>query len=216
MFRSKPILIIMTRWPAPGRCKRRLAKGIGLKKAAYIQQKMTEHTIAVCSLLAKDSLVDIHLAVSGASLSSAKKWGKGQGIKHVTTQGEGSLGLRMRRQVIKSQKLFPAPLRGEKSVILIGTDLPDLSKRDLLDAIEMLESKDLAIGPSKDGGYWLIGLSNRLATPAAAWPFSGIPWGTKEVLGKTLREARMRKIEAGILNIRNDLDTTEDLKEWQA
>ena len=177
---------------------------------------MIEHTMEVCNLLAKDSLVDIHLAVSGITYGLAKKWAKEKGIKSVTTQGEGTLGLRMRRQVIKAQKLLSTNPGEARPAILIGTDLPDLSKEDLINAIEMLETKDLVIGPSRDGGYWLIGLSQKLAMPVTIWPFSGIAWGSKEVLGETLARAKKEEILTGILSVRNDLDMVEDLNGWQA
>ena len=61
--------------------------------------------------------------------------------------------------------------------LLIGTDLPTLNRRDLLLAIEQLHERDLVLGPSSDGGYWLLGLSAELIRLPMRWPLGGIQWG---------------------------------------
>ena len=101
---KRPTLILMLRWPAPGRCKTRLAKEIGFVKAAYIQNKINEHTIAVAKELENKGLLEIQLAVSGLAPKAAQRWGNRQGIRKVTAQGKGSLGLRMRKQIIQAQR----------------------------------------------------------------------------------------------------------------
>ncbi len=210
MFK-RPVLVLMTRWHASGRCKKRLASGLGSARAASIQKRLTEHTLAVAQGLQKQGLVEVRIALSGLASKCAQRWGKQQGLSRVDEQGQGSLGLRMRRQVLRAQHGKKA-----RTTILIGTDLPGLCQRDVVDAITALQAHEIVFGPSEDGGYWLIGLTRGLVNPVATWPFSGIPWGTDQVLSKTLFEAKLAGIRCGLLRKQNDLDQLDDLSPWQA
>ena len=72
----------------------------------------------------------------------------------------------------------------------------------------------MVLGPSNDGGYWLIGLSNKLLNPLCAWPFSGISWGSDKVLKETRRLASLNHIDYQLLQTKNDLDNIMDLSPW--
>ena len=149
-----PTLVVMARWPASGRCKRRLATDIGNERASRIQQRLSAHTFAVAGALAEQGEVDLQVAMSGISLQSTRRYLSSLPPCTLVDQGKGNLGARMHRQIHHarfSQK--------NKSVILIGTDLADLCPRDLRKAILTLQHQPLVIGPSEDGGYWLLGLS---------------------------------------------------------
>jgi len=204
------ILLLMARWPAPGRCKSRLSKDIGFLKASNIQHHLISHTISVAQQLEQDGLVETHLAVGGIGFKSARRWGKSFGIKKVLLQGEGTLGVRMRRQLMKIN-------RTEKidKAIIIGSDLPSLSRSDLNKALYHLNKQDLVIGPADDGGYWLLGLTGKLIKPIATWPFSGISWGSSNVLKETLDKAHHLGTKARLLNSKNDIDSLGDLLPWQ-
>ncbi len=210
---NKPALVIMARWPAIGRCKKRLAADIGAKGASSIQLRLTKHTIGVAQSLEDKGLIDIHFAISGLSPKAAKRWGKQEGIKRIILQGEGTLGHRMRRQVLIAQGK-QSHFKASKTTILIGTDLPNLCQLDIIEAIEYLKKDELVLGPSFDGGYWLMGLTGDLVKPVATWPFSGIPWGTNQVFKKTIDKANANKIKPRLLLQKNDLDQLDDLYPW--
>ncbi len=212
---SKPALVVMTRWAAAGRCKSRLATKIGAFRAASIQRKLTEHTFSIAKRLEKDGLVEIHLAITGIASKGMNRWVLKEGITTFTFQGMGSLGLRMRRQLIRVQKKNKCKKIGQ-ATIFIGTDLPNLCRLDLIQAIEALKTNDLVIGPASDGGYWLLGLSGKMVNPVATWPFCGIPWGTNEVLTKTISLAKLAGNSYALLREQNDIDNVEDLNPWQA
>ncbi len=212
----RPTLIIMARWPAPGRCKSRLAKSIGVKKAAKVQAMLFDHTIAVAKKVAQQELVELQLAICGLSPNTAKRWGAFHGLPVITRQGTGSLGVRMKKQVLFAQKIFPTSSRTTRPTILIGTDLPNLCSIDLVKAIEALETNEMVIGPANDGGYWLLGLTGELVNPVKSWPFCGIPWGTNQVLKKTLLKAKQKQAKLVLLPCQNDLDSIEDISPWKA
>ncbi len=210
-----PLLVVMTKWPASGRCKKRLGASLGLSKAAGIQLRLTEHTLTIAKSLEQKGLFEVQVAITDIAWKARRRLAKSWNLSNVVHQGQGNLGLRMRRQLIKAQK---APKRntrsGGRSTLIIGTDLPWLASTDLLTAIERLKSKEMVLGPAKDGGYWLIGLSGKLLEPVATWPFCGIPWGSDKVLQKTIQLAQKASINYELLNEQSDIDRFEDLSPW--
>jgi len=210
----KPTIVLMTKWHAINRCKSRLAKEIGALKAAKIQEKLTNHTIKVVNEIEKDGLADVKVAIDGIGIKAAKKWAMTNKIKTVATQGPGNLGTKMKRQFLKTHAQKAISYQSSNSIILIGTDLPSISYLDLTQAIQILDHKEMVLGPSRDGGYWLIGLSNKLLKPLCVWPFSGINWGTDQVLKKTIQLASLNQTDYQLLQIKNDLDNIMDLSPW--
>ena len=211
---NKPTIVLMTRWHAIYRCKNRLAKGIGAIKAAKVQEKLTNHTIQVAKEIQKEGLADIKIAIDGIGINAAQRWANLNNIKTVVTQGPGNLGTKMKRQFLKTHDEKAIFHQIPNSVLLIGTDLPSISHLDLVQAIQILNHKEMVLGPSKDGGYWLIGLSTKLLNPLLTWPFSGINWGTDQVLRETIRLATLNQINYQLLQTKNDLDNIIDLSPW--
>ena len=204
----------MTRWHAVFRCKSRLSREVGAIQAAKIQERLTNHTIKVVQELQEEGLADVKVAIDGIGLKAAKRWAISKKIKTVVTQGHGNLGIRMKRQFFKTNREKTIFHQTPNPILLIGTDLPTISTTDLIRAIQILNQKDMVLGPSADGGYWLLGLSNKLLNPLCAWPFSGIKWGTDQVLQKTARLASSNKIDYQLLQTKNDVDNIIDLSPW--
>ncbi|WP_269616752.1 TIGR04282 family arsenosugar biosynthesis glycosyltransferase [Prochlorococcus marinus] len=211
---NKPTVVLMTRWHAIYRCKSRLSKDIGAFKAAKIQEKLTNHTIKVAKLIQKEGLADIKVAIDGIGIKAAKKWALLNGIKTVDIQGPGNLGTKMKRQFLETHSRKNLSHQIRNPILLIGTDLPSISHFELIQALQILKHKDMVLGPSSDGGYWLIGLSNKVLNPLCTWPFSGICWGTDKVLQKTIRLAYLNQINYQLLQNKNDLDNVMDLSPW--
>ena len=208
---EKPLLIIMAKWPAYGRCKSRLAKDIGRKNALSIQKKMLMHTISVSRFLEKKKFIELSIATTGIGSIRSHKWSKELGIKHFNLQGKGTLGERMRRQILKNKR---SRFKNKcQDYLIIGTDLPNLCHLDLLEAISKVKVNDIIFGPSKDGGYWLIGISNKLASTNLFLPFIDITWSSDDVLQKTLDNLINQKLKVDFLNCKVDIDTIKDLEE---
>tara|TARA_B100000214_G_scaffold309930_1_gene241622 strand:- start:726 stop:1457 length:732 start_codon:yes stop_codon:yes gene_type:complete len=211
---NKPTLVLMTRWHAIYRCKSRLSNDIGAFKAAKIQEKLTNHTIKVAKLIQKEGLADIKVAIDGIGIKAAKKWALLNEIKTVDIQGPGNLGTKMKRQFLETHSRKNLSHQIRNPILLIGTDLPSISHFELIQALQILKHKDMVLGPSSDGGYWLIGLSNKVLNPLCNWPFSGICWGTDKVLQKTIQLASLNQINYQLLQNKNDLDNVMDLSPW--
>ena len=211
------MLTVLARWPAPGRCKRRLTRDFAQRlhlrhsngRSARLQDRLTIHTMAVVQALATDGDAQSVFAVSGLAHRAARRWGAALGADRVWLQRPGSLGSRMGHLLRRIRADFPS-----SPALLIGTDLPSLNRPDLLMAIELLQDKDLVLGPSSDGGYWLLGLSAGLLRQPRRWPLGGIHWGSDSVLDQTLTQARECSLTIGMLAEHQDIDRLSDLQPW--
>ena len=197
-------LIVMARWPAPGRCKRRLAQELGAARAAQIQARLTVHTLAAARDARQGHGLELVLAVEGLGGLAASRWGQALGADRTVLQGRGALGLRMQRQFQRAAR------EGASKVVLIGSDLPELEASDLSAAFTSLGHCQGVLGPALDGGYWLIGL--RRPEPEL---LAGIAWGGAQVLEQTLAAMARRGLEPELLTRRGDLDWARDLLPWR-
>ena len=200
----------MAKWHGFGRCKTRLSKDIGKSNSAKIQSVMTKHTISVAKSLKETKSIDISIAISGLGKKNCRRWSKQLGIKRFNLQGKGCLGEKMKRQIILNKKFCTQ--NKIKNIIFIGTDLPDLCHQDLLNTQRKLEHNDLILGPSNDGGYWLIGLSEKIISKNIYLPFINIKWGTENVLQKTIDNFASIKLRYEFLDKKIDIDTIFDIE----
>jgi len=200
----------MAKWHGFGRCKTRLSKDIGKSNSAKIQSVITKHTISVAKSLQKNKLIDISIAISGLGRKNCRRWSKQLGIKRFNLQGKGCLGEKMKRQIIINKKFCTQ--NKIKNIIFIGTDLPDLCHQDLLNTQRKLQHNDLILGPSNDGGYWLIGLSEKIMSSHLYLPFINIKWGTENVLQKTIDNFASIKLKYEFLDKKIDIDTIFDIE----
>ena len=199
----------MTKWPRYGHCKTRLSKDVGKKNALLIQIMMLQHTISVAKSLFEKNILDISLAISGIGFNSSKRWCQQLGLKDFYLQGKGSLGERMRRQILKHQK--HSFLNKDRPLIFIGTDLPNLCHLEIIETISKLKSSDVVIGPSNDGGYWLIAFSATILSNKLFHPFIDIEWSTSNVLQKTIDNLNKINLKVDYLNNKIDVDNIHDL-----
>ena len=199
----------MAKWHAYGRCKTRLSRDIGKICSAKVQRRMTEHTVSVAKFIEKKGLIDISLAISGLGFKKSKRWSKELGIKNFNLQGKGCLGEKMRRQILLSKKFG---LTKTRNIIFIGTDLPDLCHMDLLNTLTKLKKNDLILGPSNDGGYWLIGFSEKLLSNDLYLPFINIKWSSQDVLKQTINNFTSFDLKLDFLQRKIDIDTVHDIE----
>lgn len=198
----------MARWPAAGRCKRRLAASCGITAAAAMQQRLTAHTIAAARAAAGACQASVVLAATGLGPRARQRWSQQLGLERSVDQGPGNLGCRMQRQL---RRAFGA---GASQVVLVGSDLPGLEAADLQAAFAGLEQHELVLGPAQDGGYWLIGLNRPGFARAGAHLMVGIPWGSDAVLHSTHQQAQRLGLLAVELRRQADLDRSDALAPW--
>jgi rSAM/selenodomain-associated transferase 1 len=193
---SKKLLLIFTRNPELGKVKTRLAKTIGNEKALSIYKFLLDHTQKVTKNLPCDKAVYYSVKVRDNDLWDARIYQKKQQF------GE-DLGIRMKNAF---QDSFAA---GYKKVLIVGSDLIDLSEDLIEKGFLQLASNDVVLGPAEDGGYYLLGM--KLLHPNI---FENKTWGTATVREDTLSDLKDKKVH--LLQELNDVDVFEDIKEHPA
>ena len=180
-------LILMTRFPHAGRSKARFVPALGAQGAARLQRKLIENIVDVARRWRGEHRDRrVHVSCDRASVNEYQDW-LGADLDYSAESG-GSLGARM---AVASVRAFT---RGADRVVLVGTDCPDLGDVEVARGFYGLEHADCVIGPSRHGGYYLVGLA--APTPAL---FAGIPWGTGAVLARTMAIARQEDLRVGVL-----------------
>lgn len=192
-------LILFTRFPEPGRTKTRLIPALGAQGAAALQRRMSEAIIARMTEFAAGYPVDLEIRYAGGNQEAMEAWFSDD--IPCLPQGGGNLGDRLR------QAFAQAFVHGDRRVVIIGADCPGLTPAFLAQAFAALNQKDLVLGPAMDGGYYLIGLNR----PAPSL-FSGIPWGSGNVLTATLNQAKILNLSNHLLEPLADVDRPEDLR----
>ena len=119
----------------------------------------------------------------------------------VLAQSPGDLGARMAAALAH---LLSEP---NSRAVLIGSDSPDLPLAYLKRAFQRLKHRDVVIGPSMDGGYYLIGL--RAPAPVL---FEKVEWGSNRVLAQTMDIVRHEKLTVSLLPPWYDVDDLPSLE----
>lgn len=192
MIVSSRSLVIFANAPEKGRVKSRIAADLGPDVALIAYRTLAEHAVAAAS----------HVDWCRKTIAYAPN-GSGDVMRHwfgdlfdYRAQGDGDLG---RRMLAAFERAFSD---GADRVILIGVDCPGVTDSVITDAFERLDVADAVIGPSFDGGYYLIGMKKALKPL-----FTDIPFGTGDTLQRTLTAARKSSIRVSLLEWKRDVNT---------
>jgi len=190
-------LVVMAKAPRIGRVKTRLAKDIGLVGAWAFQRR----TLIETARKLKDPRWQCWLSVTPDRAGyNARMWpGICPGGWTLIPQGQGDLGERMLRPWLM---LPPGP------VVIVGSDIPDMTAGHIAAAFEALGENDLVFGPASDGGYWLVGAKRH---PCVINPFQDVRWSTEHALGDTIQNAPIGA-KIGFVETLDDVDDGAGLK----
>jgi rSAM/selenodomain-associated transferase 1 len=198
--RSEPrrAVLVFVRALQRGRVKTRLAATVGDDAALGVYRRLAEHTMAEARALAAEGVaVRVHYAPADAG-HGVRAW-LGDGPAYLP-QADGDLGVRMRDAFAR------AFADGAERVVIVGSDLPEVSTSLLRRAFHLLDAHPAVIGPAADGGYYLLGLRGMIGGI-----FDGIAWSTPRVLAMTLDRFRAVDVEPAMLEVLRDVDTGDDL-----
>ena len=192
----KNLLLVFTRNPELGKVKTRLAKTVGNATALKIYIFLLERTRDISVKVSADKAVYYSVKVRENDIWDASIFQKHQQV------GE-DLGIRMLHAFKNGFKA------GYEKVIIIGSDLYDLTSETIENAIIALENNEVVIGPAEDGGYYLLGM-NSLEEKV----FKNKDWGTETVRKDTLEDLKDKKVF--LLGELNDVDVFEDIEHHPA
>jgi len=173
-----------------GKVKSRLAASVGPEKALAVYQELIEHTFKTIS----DLEVDVFIYYSDSIPES-----RTPGFKYYLQSGK-NLGHRMMNAF---QDLFDLRYN---SICIIGSDNYEISPDIINQAFQSLTQKDLVIGPSYDGGYYLIGMKRHYKTL-----FQNKSWSTSSVYRETIENLKSLELSWFVLKKLRDIDVIEDL-----
>ena len=189
----RDLLVIFVKNPEEGKVKTRLAADIGNKRALDVYQKLLAYTRGVVKKLNVTKQVWY-----SSSIDFSDNWGEDQFIKKL--QIGDNLGERM-------QEAFRQGFReGFGRILIIGSDCPALSDQHLLSAYEELECNDVVLGPSQDGGYYLLGMNHYIPEL-----FINKSWSQDSLYRETIKTLDQLDKSWGELEELNDIDTLDDL-----
>ena len=190
---SKKLLIIFVKNIKLAKVKTRLAKTVGNENAIKVYKALVEITEKVTSNMNIDKRIYFSDAINH------KQWKN----DFKAVQKGSNLGERM------SNAFQDGFDDGYTEIVLIGSDLPNITKNVIDRGFKSLKNKDVVFGPAEDGGYYLIGFSK-----FHKCVFENKAWSTSSLLEETLAELNQKKIEVSLIETLNDIDTFEDLQSY--
>jgi len=198
---EKNALIIFARYPVLGKVKTRLASSFGKEFALGFYKVCSRHLFAEIVRNQNDFFTPFLFCSEKDELKEIIDWA-GSGSEYCYQEGS-DLGERMSNAF---NKVFTL---GAKKAVIIGTDVPDISKNLIASSFMLLDEKDFVIGPSTDGGYYLLGMKNLNYDL-----FSGINWSTETVLNQTINRITENNFSFAKLEQLHDIDDERLLKFW--
>jgi rSAM/selenodomain-associated transferase 1 len=191
---------IFVKFPFPGHVKTRLAKTLGKQFATGFYKLCAEHVFRETDNISRECQKYIFYA-DDHSTSDVQRW-VGQKF-HCLPQVNGDMGSRLKQAF---RTMFA---QGAKKAIVLASDVPDLAASMVNDGLCKLADHDIVLGPTHDGGYYLIGL-NRLHDRL----FDNIAWSTDKVFSQTMRAIDDLGWHTCVLPQLIDINTESDLNTW--
>ena len=193
-------LLFFIKNPEKGNVKTRLASAMGDEKAVKLYKRFL---LEMLSTLNRGTFLFYLCFYPDHSLKDLKRW-LGDHYLYTPQYGE-NLGEKMKNGFVEAFAM------SFKRVVLIGSDIPDLPLEFIEEAFTSLNEKDAVIGPSIDGGYYLIGFSDKSFSPQV---FEGVPWGQETVFKKTMKLLEREGKTVHTLQPLRDIDTIKDLQNY--
>ncbi|MDP4599952.1 MAG: TIGR04282 family arsenosugar biosynthesis glycosyltransferase [Polaribacter sp.] len=195
-MKTKNCILIFTRNLKLGKVKTRLAKTIGDEKALEIYQFLVQKTKEISDQVQVKKRVYYDQSIPENDFWNSEDYQK-------FLQKGTDLGSRMYQAFLQT---FQSDF---EKVIIIGSDLYDLTPKIISEAFQELDKNDVVIGPAEDGGYYLLGM--KVLHPPI---FKNKNWGTDSVRKETLADLKEKKVF--LLEELNDVDIFEDIQDHPA
>ncbi len=185
-------VIVFSRGADPGRVKTRLLPFLNERQCMALHLAFLKDTLQTV----KSLNIPAYLYVAGDSNFPF------QSRLPILQQSGNDLGARLKNA-------FAEQFMKHDRIVVIGTDSPDLPPGRIQEASLVLQNHDAVLGPTQDGGYYLLGLSCMIPEV-----FENIPWGTDQVFQRTLEQLHLYKLH--LLERHYDVDVIEDLIQLEA
>lgn len=199
-------VIVFAKNPIPNYVKTRLIPRLSADQAAALYRAFLTDW---CETLSELSTINLIVAYTPEGSQPDLQTIIGDAVTYIPQTGD-NLGERL------TSATYWASENGYEKIIITGSDSPTLPLVYISQAVEALDTSDIVIGPSVDGGYYLIGLSNQSLTAVLPTIYEGIAWSTKHVFQQTVERIHKINAKLKLLPVWYDVDTPEDLDFLQA
>lgn len=183
-------LIIFVRSPKLGKVKTRLAKEVGDEEALSIYIRLLTHTRQIAEKVDATR----HLFYSDEVIED--DWSTDYFDKSL--QAEGDLGVKMRHAIITA-------LTSSDKAVIIGSDCAQLKSSIIDAAYDALDQNDVVLGPTYDGGYYLLGVKE-----IHSELFENMTWSVESVYQETVKRIIEKGLSYTTLDRLSDIDYKED------
>jgi len=197
---SDPVLVIMAKAPRPGSVKTRLAPALSSEAVVAFYHCLLEDTLALARFLGD---VEVGIMCPESDVRDLTRLAGGQ-ASVVAQRGQG-----LAAGLTSVFAHFSQGCDGEirrRRIIAFNSDSPHLPPSVLEDAFESLKTHDLVVGPTHDGGYYLVGA--KAFHPSL---FENDGMGTSSALEKLLSRARSLQLSIHLAAAFYDIDEADDL-----
>jgi rSAM/selenodomain-associated transferase 1 len=188
-------LVVMAKAPRPGMVKTRLAQSLPVEAVTELYRCLLDDTVTLARSL---GTVEVAIMCPALDVEELTRLARGE-VGVVAQRGEG-----LAAGLTSVFAHFAAP--GRQGVVAFNSDSPHLPASVLGSAFEALTGHDVVVGPTHDGGYYLVGA--KAAHPAL---FDGDGMGTKSALEMLLARARGLRLSVGFTDPFYDIDVAGDL-----
>ncbi len=189
-------VIVFAKDPQPGQVKTRLFGRFTPDEAAGLYRAFISDTLTK----ARTIHAGAHILCYTPSTAEASLREVAGPDWNLVPQSDADLGSRMSTALRQSLET------GAHRVILIGTDIPSLPSAHLTSAFDALDHHDVVLGPSTDGGYYLVGVTDD--HPSI---FEDIEWSTHHVFAQTVERVQTAGLKLDLIPPWYDVDTPEEV-----
>lgn len=195
-------LILMTRIPIPGKTKTRLMEILTPEECAQLHRCFLIDIFKVIGICKKTT--DVFVTYTPSNLVEIIEDIKPQFVATFPQFGD-NLGDRMYNAILRQFN------NGYSKVILIGSDIPEIQPLDIENAFKILDTNDVCLGPTKDGGYYLIGMKK----PHEEIFKDNLKWGNKSIFESTVSIANSLELTVGLTSKLLDIDDKSDIEAFR-
>ena len=199
-MKKRKAIIIFVKYPEKGKVKTRLALTTSNNFAVSIYNLIAGQLFKLVETLNNDVDMFVFYATNDDEVKIRNWVGKEYNYK---AQNGNTLGDKMANAF---EEIFASDY---DSALIIGSDVPEITNDILLKSFTLLNSCDIVIAPSDDGGYSLLGM-NKFNSKL----FKNIEWSTINVLNETKKRINENKLKLKILDTLKDIDTFDELVDW--
>ncbi len=190
-------LVLMARAPEEGKVKTRLQPALTPAQCTSLYKAFLGDAIALTAYIQEFTPFMAYTPVSSAAIFEQLA---PPGMELLPQRGDG-LG------AVMDNIINGLLSRGFPRVVLIGSDIPALQPQTVRRSLALLEKSDVCLGPSRDGGYYLIGAQKQVSAL-----FQDVPWSTPRVLKVTLDRAKQAGLSVELLEEMGDVDVPKNLE----